>query len=156
MRSTSSPPRGCEGAAQRRNACRFRLCGPFALGHRCVGAKVNGKLVPLKTLFKSGDTMEILTNPAHKPSKDWLKFVVTSKAKTKIRQWVKEEQREQSIELGHSLLEKEMTKHDLSLSTMLKAGEVQALAKDFSFDTIDDLLPLSATASTRPFRCWAR
>jgi len=110
------------------------------LGHRCVGAKVNGKLVPLRTLLKSGDNVAILTNPAHKPSKDWLKFVVTSKAKTKIRQWIKEEQRERSIELGRSLLEKELTRHDFSLSKMLKTGEVQTLAKDFSFDTIDDLL----------------
>ncbi len=110
------------------------------LGHRCVGAKVNGKLVPLRTVLKSGDNVAILTNPAHKPSKDWLKFVVTSKAKTKIRQWIKEEQRERSIELGRSLLEKELTKHDFSLSKMLKSGEIQTLAKDFSFDTVDDLL----------------
>jgi GTP pyrophosphokinase len=111
-----------------------------ALGHKCVGAKVNGKLVPLRTILKSGDNVAILTNPTHKPSKDWLKFVVTSKAKTKIRQWIKEEQRERSIDLGRSLLEKELTKHDFSLSKMLKTGEVQTLAKEFSFDTIDDLL----------------
>ncbi|MGD0232833.1 MAG: bifunctional (p)ppGpp synthetase/guanosine-3',5'-bis(diphosphate) 3'-pyrophosphohydrolase, partial [Syntrophorhabdales bacterium] len=109
------------------------------LGHRCIGAKVNGRLVPLRTVLKSGDTVDILTNPAHKPSKDWLKFVVTSKAKTKIRQWIKEGQRERSIELGRSLLEKELTKHDFSLSKMLKTGELQTLAKDFSFDTMDDL-----------------
>ncbi len=109
------------------------------LGHRCVGAKVNGKLVPLRTVLKSGDNVAILTNPAHKPSKDWLKFVVTSKAKTKIRQWIKDEQREQSIELGRSLLEKELAKHDFSLPKMLKSGEIQTLAKDFSFDAVDDL-----------------
>jgi GTP pyrophosphokinase len=109
------------------------------LGHKCVGAKVNGKLMPLRTLLKSGDTVEILTNPTHKPSKDWLKFVVTSKAKTKIRQWIKEEQRGRSIELGRSLMEKELTKHDFSLSQMLKSGEIQALAKDFSFEAEDDL-----------------
>jgi GTP pyrophosphokinase len=110
-----------------------------ALGHRCIGAKVNGRLVPLRTPLKSGDTIDILTNPAHKPSKDWLKFVVTSKAKTKIRQWVKEEQREQSIEMGRTLLEKELTKHDFSLPAMLKAGDILNLAQDFSFDTVDDL-----------------
>jgi GTP pyrophosphokinase len=110
-----------------------------ALGHGCVGAKVNGKLVPLKTVLKSGDTVDVLTNPGHKPSKDWLKFVVTSKAKTKIRQWIKEEQRERSIELGRDLLEKELTKHDLSMPKMLKSGEIQTIAKEFSFDTIDDL-----------------
>ena len=134
-----TPQGGREGAAERRDARRFRLRGPFGPGPKCVGAKVNGKLVPLRTLLKSGDNVAILTNPAHKPSKDWLKFVVTSKAKTKIRQWIKEEQRERSIELGRSLLEKELTKHDFSLSKMLKSGEIQTLAKEFSFDTIDDL-----------------
>jgi GTP pyrophosphokinase len=109
------------------------------LGQKCVGAKVNGKLVPLRSSLKSGDTVDILTNPAHKPSKDWLKFVVTSKAKTKIRQWIKEEQREQSIELGKSLMEKELVKHDLSLPKMLKSGEIQTFAREFSFDTTDDL-----------------
>jgi len=109
------------------------------LGQKCVGAKVNGRLVPLRSLLKSGDTVDILTNPTHKPSKDWLKFVVTSKAKTKIRQWIKEEQREQSIDLGKSLMEKELAKHDLSMPRMLKSGEIQAIAEEFSFDTIEDL-----------------
>jgi GTP diphosphokinase / guanosine-3',5'-bis(diphosphate) 3'-diphosphatase len=109
------------------------------LGHKCVGAKVNGKLVPLRTSLNSGDTIEILTSPGHKPSKDWLKFVVTSKAKTKIRQWVKEEQRERSVELGRTLIDKELGKHDLSLSKMLKSGELLEIAKTFSFETVDDL-----------------
>lgn len=109
------------------------------LGHRCVGAKVNGKLVSLKTVLKSGDTVDVTTSPTHKPSKDWLKFVVTSKAKTKIRQWIKEEQREKSIELGKTLIERELTKNDLSFNKMVKSGELEALAKDFSFGSIDDL-----------------
>jgi GTP diphosphokinase / guanosine-3',5'-bis(diphosphate) 3'-diphosphatase len=109
------------------------------LGHKCVGAKVNNRLVPLRTPLKSGDTVDILTSPGHKPSKDWLKFVVTSKAKTKIRQWIKEEQRERSIELGRSLVEKELSKHDLSLSRMLKSGEMAEIGKSFSFETVDDL-----------------
>lgn len=109
------------------------------LGHRCIGAKVNGKLVSLKTVLKSGDTVDVTTSPTHKPSKDWLKFVVTSKAKTKIRQWIKEEQREKSIELGKTLIERELTKNDLSFNKMVKSGELETLAKDFSFGTIDDL-----------------
>jgi guanosine-3',5'-bis(diphosphate) 3'-pyrophosphohydrolase len=109
------------------------------LGHRCVGAKVNGKLVPLRYVLKSGDSVEIQTNPAHKPSKDWLNFVVTSKAKTKIRQWIKTEQREQSIELGKTLLDKELTKHDKSLAKLLKSGELQTISKEFSFETVEDL-----------------
>ena len=110
------------------------------LGHKCVGTKVNGKLVPLRTQLKSGDTVEVLTSLTHKPSKDWLKFVVTSKAKTKIRQWIKEEQRERSIELGRTLIDRELAKHGLSFPKMLKSGELQAIAKEFSFATTEDLL----------------
>jgi len=109
------------------------------LGHTCVGAKVNGKLVPLRHVLKSGDIVDIQTNPSHKPSKDWLGFVKTSRAKAKIRQWIKTEQREKSIELGRVLLEKELAKHDLSFSKMLKSGELEGLAKDFSYETIEDL-----------------
>ena len=109
------------------------------LGHKCVGAKVNGKLVPLRYVLKSGDTIDILTNPTHKPSKDWLGFVATSKAKTKIRQWIKTEQRERSIELGRTLIEKELAKHDMSFNKMMKAGDLLSIAKDFSFETEDDL-----------------
>ncbi len=109
------------------------------LGHRCVGAKVNGKLVPLRYVLKSGDSVEIQTNPAHKPSKDWLNFVVTSKAKTKIRQWIKTEQREQSIELGKALLDKELAKHDKNITKLLKSGELETIAKEFSFEAVEDL-----------------
>lgn len=109
------------------------------LGHRCVGAKVNGKLVSLKTVLKSGDTVDVTTSPTHKPSKDWLKFVVTSKAKTKIRQWIKEEQREKSIELGKTLIDRELTKNNFSFNKLLKSGELETLAKDFSFNSTDDL-----------------
>jgi GTP diphosphokinase / guanosine-3',5'-bis(diphosphate) 3'-diphosphatase len=108
------------------------------LGNKCVGAKINGKLVPLRYALKSGDTVEILSNPTHKPSKDWLGFVKTSRAKTKIRQWIKTEQREQSIELGKALIEKELSKHDLSFSKVLKTGDLLASAKDYGFETLDD------------------
>ncbi len=109
------------------------------LGHRCVGAKVNGRLVPLRYVLKSGDTVEIASNPSHKPSKDWLNFVTTSKAKTKIRQWIKTEQRERSIELGKTLVEKELAKHDINYNKFLKSPELATITKDFGFETIDDL-----------------
>jgi GTP pyrophosphokinase len=109
------------------------------LGNRCIGAKVSGKLVPLRHKLRSGDVVDIQTHPNHKPSKDWLGFVVTSKAKTKIRQWIKTEQRERSIELGKALIEKALAKHDLSMSKMLKAGDFLNIAKEFSFETVDDL-----------------
>ncbi|MCX5816881.1 MAG: bifunctional (p)ppGpp synthetase/guanosine-3',5'-bis(diphosphate) 3'-pyrophosphohydrolase [Proteobacteria bacterium] len=109
------------------------------LGHKCVGAKVNGKLVPLRHELKSGDIIDIQTNPAHKPSKDWLGFVKTSRAKTRIRQWIKAEQRERSVELGKTLIEKELSKHDMSFSKMLKSGELLNIGKEFSFETVEDL-----------------
>jgi len=108
------------------------------LGHKCVGAKVNGKLVPLRHELKSGDIIDIQTNPSHKPSKDWLGFVKTSRAKTRIRQWIKEEQRERSVELGKTLIEKELSKHDMNFSKMLKSGELLNIGKEFSFETVED------------------
>jgi guanosine-3',5'-bis(diphosphate) 3'-pyrophosphohydrolase len=110
------------------------------IGHRCVGAKVGGRIVPLKYQLKSGDTAEILTSPNHRPSKDWLKFVKTSRAQTKIRQWIKKEQRERSIALGREICEKESRKFALSFAKLLKSGEIQKVASDFGFQTVDDLM----------------
>ncbi len=109
------------------------------LGHHCIGARVNGKMVPLRYVLKSGDKTEILTSPTHKPSKDWLSFVKSSRAKTKIRQWIKAEQRAQSIQLGRSLLDKALAKRDISFQKMLKSGDLEAIAKEFSFETVEDL-----------------
>jgi GTP diphosphokinase / guanosine-3',5'-bis(diphosphate) 3'-diphosphatase len=76
------------------------------VGHQCVGARVNGKLVPLKTPLQNGDIVEILTTPTHRPSQDWLNFVKTSRARSKIRQWLNVDRRSSSIELGRTLLER--------------------------------------------------
>jgi len=110
------------------------------VGSHCVGAKVNSKIVPLKYEFRSGDTVEIMTSPSQKPSKDWLKFVKTSRAKTKIRQWFKTEEREKSITLGKDLLEKELRKYDLQQAKLVKSGELARVASDFSFQDVDDLI----------------
>ena len=110
------------------------------IGHRCIGAKVGGRLVPLKYQLKSGDSVEILTSPNHQPSKDWLKFVKTSRAQTKIRQWIKKEQRERSIALGREICEKEFRKFSLNLAKLLKSGEIQKVANDFGFQSVDDLM----------------
>ncbi len=109
------------------------------LGHHCVGAKVNGRLVPLRYKLKSGDTVEILTSPSQTPSKDWLTFVKTSRAKTKIRQFLKAKQRERSIQLGKELLEKESTKRGISLSRIVKNGELEEVAREFGFEKTEDL-----------------
>lgn len=110
------------------------------VGSHCVGAKVNGKIVPLKYEFKSGDTVEILTSPNQKPSKDWLKFVKTPRAKTKIRQWFKSEEREKSMILGKEILDKELRKYDLLLAKVTKSGELEKVAGDFSFQGAEDLI----------------
>ena len=109
------------------------------VGHKCIGAKVNGRIVPLRYQLKNGDTLEIITSPTHGPSRDWLKFVVTQRAKGRIKQWIKAEERKQSIELGLKLLEVEMKRHHLKLSA-LKTDEMQAMAKAFSLQSFDDLL----------------
>ncbi len=110
------------------------------VGNHCVGAKVNGKIVPLKYEFRSGDTVEIMTSPSQKPSKDWLKFAKTSRAKAKIRQWFKTEEWEKSISLGKNLLEKELRKYDLQQAKLIKSGELAKVASEFSFKDVEDLI----------------
>ncbi|MDH5769246.1 MAG: TGS domain-containing protein, partial [Nitrospirota bacterium] len=108
------------------------------VGHSCIGAKVNGRLVPLKYELKHGDTIEIITSSSHGPSRDWLKFVVTQRAKSKVKQWIKAEERKQSIELGLRLLEGELRRHDLSPS-VLKSEEIQKVLKFFNIQSLEDL-----------------
>ncbi len=109
------------------------------VGHKCVGAKVNGRIVPLRYQLRNGDTTEIITSPTHGPSRDWLKFVVTQRAKNRVKQWIKSEERKQSIELGLKLLEVEIRRHHLK-PAILKTEEMRSLAKEFSMQSFDDLL----------------
>ena len=108
------------------------------VGHRCIGAKVNDRIVPLKYTLKNGDTVVIITSQTHGPSRDWLKFVVTQRAKSRIKQWIKAEERKQSIELGLRLLEVELKRHDLSTS-ILKSEDMQKVLKFFSIPSLEDL-----------------
>ncbi len=111
------------------------------VGHQCTGAKVNGRMVPLRYELQNGDTVEILTSPHHNPSRDWLQFVVTPRARHKIRQWLKATEREQSITLGKELLEREVRKGGASLQKLLKDGEdLKRVTQEFSFVRLDDLL----------------
>jgi GTP pyrophosphokinase len=96
------------------------------VGHQCVGARVNGKMVPLRTRLKNGDIVEIVTAAGHKPSRDWLNFVATSRARNKIKHFIHAEEKERSIELGRKLFEKEARRFDLNLKALL---EPEALAK---------------------------
>jgi len=109
------------------------------VGSQCVGARINGKLCPLKTQLKNGDIVEVITGKNHTPSKDWLSFVKTSKARNKIRQWVKAEQREKSITLGRELLEKELRKHQYSLKRAQSLDSFGLAVSDLGYKHIDDL-----------------
>ena len=107
------------------------------IGHRCIGAKVNGKLVPLTTYLRNGDTVEILVGKAGKgPSRDWLNpnlgYVNTSRARDRIRQWFKKETRTESIEKGREILEKEMKRLRIDL------GNREELAHSFKYESVDD------------------
>ena len=110
------------------------------VGDHCVGAKVNGKIVPLKHPVESGDTIEILTSPTQTPHKDWLKFVRTSRAKTKIKHWIKLEEQKRSVEIGRRLLESEFRRHSMAPAQMLKSPELAAVARQLSYDGTDELI----------------
>jgi GTP pyrophosphokinase len=109
------------------------------LGNTCTGARVNGKIVPLKYNLQNGDTVEVLTSKTQHPSKDWLKICVTTKAQSKIRAFVKEEQRKQAMTSGKDLLEREFRKHGLSLSRYFKNEDFEKYMKDFGVSDFDDL-----------------
>jgi guanosine-3',5'-bis(diphosphate) 3'-pyrophosphohydrolase len=110
------------------------------IGHQCVGAKVNGKIVPLRHVLRNGDKIEVVTQSGHTPSRDWLKFVKTSKARTRIKAWLKIEERRRSILLGKELLEKDLRKHELSPAKIFKSDELIKIANEMSHNTLDDLL----------------
>ncbi|WP_305041803.1 RelA/SpoT family protein [Geoalkalibacter sp.] len=110
------------------------------VGHTCVGARINGRLVPLKTELRNGDIIEVITAPNHTPSKDWLKFVATSKARNKIRQWIKAEQREKSIEIGRDVLEKELRKYGMSFNRATSSPDMARSIKELGFDQMEEVL----------------
>lgn len=110
------------------------------VGHRCVGAKVNGKIVPLDYALKNGDIVEVITSKTGKPSLDWLKIVGSSESRSKIRNWFKKENREENIEKGSAALEKECKRlgHDWKLVS--HSGRIAKIAKQMNAGTEDDLL----------------
>src|SRR6266851_4888276 len=109
------------------------------VGHSCVGAKVNGRMVPLRFKLHSGDIVEILTQPGHKPSRDWLAIAKSSRARNKIKHWLNVHQRERAIEIGRKLIEKEARKYRVSLKD-IKDEELQKIASDYGAGRPDDLM----------------
>ncbi len=110
------------------------------IGTHCVGAKVNGMITSLRHQLRNGDTVEILTSPAQKPSKDWLKIVTTAKAKAKIKQMIGIEERKQSLEIGRKILERELRKEKLSPREALKSEAILANLKEQGIHTMEELL----------------
>ncbi len=108
------------------------------VGHHCVGAKVNGRLVPLKTRLRNGDIVEIMTTASHQPSRDWLALVKTSRARNKIKHWINVEQRRRAIEIGRRLLEKEARKYDVTLKKISEDLYLN-VAREYGCTTADDL-----------------
>ncbi|HUK26700.1 MAG TPA: bifunctional (p)ppGpp synthetase/guanosine-3',5'-bis(diphosphate) 3'-pyrophosphohydrolase [Terriglobales bacterium] len=109
------------------------------VGHTCVGAKVNGRMVPLRHKLHSGDIVEILTQPGHKPSRDWLAVVKSSRARNKIKHWLNIHQRERAIEIGRKLIEKEARKYHVTLKE-IKDEELRRIASDYGVSQADDLM----------------
>jgi guanosine-3',5'-bis(diphosphate) 3'-pyrophosphohydrolase len=110
------------------------------VGEHCVGAKVNGKLVPLRYTLRQGDIVEIVTSPNQHPSRDWLKFVKSTRARAKINQWLKVEERTRSIELGRELFEREAKKYRLNAATLIAGDDMDRAASDLGYPSADDVL----------------
>ena len=111
-----------------------------AVGNRCIGAKVNGRIVPLAAQLQTGDFVEVMTSAnSHGPSRDWLNIVKTSEAKAKIRAWLKKEQRDVNIPLGKDMLDKEAKRLGYSMSQLLKGDAPAIIEKRFSAQTLDDI-----------------
>jgi len=110
------------------------------VGHHLAGARVNGRMVPLRYKLKSGDTVQVITAERQSPGKDWANFVVTARAKSKIRQWLRQLQAERSRELGVSLLDRELEPLGLSVTQLRSRGRLDAALKELSQRDVDSLL----------------
>jgi GTP pyrophosphokinase len=109
------------------------------VGHTCVGAKVNGRMVPLRTRLRTGDIVEIVTQKDHKPSRDWLTFVKSPRARNKIKHWLNEDQRVRAVEIGRKLLEREAKKFKVPMS-QIADQDLSRIANEYGVATAADLL----------------
>ena len=109
------------------------------VGNTCVGAKVNGRIVPLKYKLRSGDIVEIMTQTGHTPSRDWLGVVKSSRARQKIKHWLNVHQRERAIEIGRKLIEKEARKYRFAIKD-IKDADLQRIATEYGVARVDDLM----------------
>ena len=109
------------------------------VGHQCVGARVNSKMVPLRTRLRNGDIVEAITAPGHKPSRDWLNFVVTSRARNKIRHFIQSEEKVRSTELGRKLFEKEARRFGLNMKSLMESESFAKVVGEYGMQKPDEL-----------------
>ncbi len=110
------------------------------VGQQCVGAKVDGRMVPLKYQLQTGERVEVITQKGHQPSKDWLSFVKTVKARSRIRQWIKTQEKERSLQLGREMCEKAFRKYKLNFNQMSKTDEMHKVVESFGLKGLEDLI----------------
>ena len=110
------------------------------VGNQCVGARVNGRMVPLRTHLKNGDIVEIVTQAKHKPSRDWMSIVVTSRARNKVKHYLEGEEKDRAVELGRRLLEKELRRFGLNTRTLMSDPELQRAAAESGMQKIEEML----------------
>lgn len=122
------------------------------VGDKCTGAKINGRIVALRNEIQNGDVIEILTNPNAHPSRDWLNYVVTAKARSRVRHWIADQQRTASIEIGRKLLEKEAERFHLSPKKIFSDGEreIKRIAQEYGLGRPEDLLASIGYGKTLP------
>lgn len=110
------------------------------VGDHCVGAKVNRKLVPLKYQLQNGDIVEIITSAKQRPRRGWLNLVKTSRARSRIRSWLRKEEREKALNLGREICDKELKQQETTLKKMVKSGHIKLLLKNLHCNSLDDML----------------
>ena len=120
------------------------------VGERCTGARVNGAIQPLRYQLRNGDTIEILTTPNQHPSKDWLDFVGTGRARSKIRAYIRTEERKKSLKLGRDLVERAFHKKDMSFSRFVKSGESEKIAKKMRYTNAEELFAAVGFGKVEP------
>ncbi|MFH2044954.1 MAG: bifunctional (p)ppGpp synthetase/guanosine-3',5'-bis(diphosphate) 3'-pyrophosphohydrolase [Pseudomonadota bacterium] len=122
------------------------------VGNQCSGAKVNGRMVPLSYELQTGNIIEIITSKGHHPSKDWIKFVKTVKARSRIRQWIKTQEKDRSITLGREICEKAFRKERLNFSALIKTEEMGMVVEQLGFKTVEDMIESVGYGKTTPLQ----
>ena len=110
------------------------------VGHHCAGARINGEIVPLKKILQNGDVVEIITHQNQTPNQGWLNFAKTSRAKNRIRHWLRQEEWEESCKIGEHLCDKELKKHAINLKKLIKSGKLRNLLQELNCNSLQELM----------------